>query len=106
MGKLYVITREDLELQYQGVQAGHGLAAWMLDNPDHEWQNSTLVYLSVDDEEHLKRWEQKLSVRGYEFSKFHEPDIGNELTAVACYTDTNIFSSLRKMGDKKSKVYA
>lgn len=31
--KLYIITRRDLKSKYAGVQAGHALAQWMLENP-------------------------------------------------------------------------
>ena len=33
MSKLYVIVRNDIPLAYQGVQGGHALAQWLLDNP-------------------------------------------------------------------------
>jgi hypothetical protein len=99
MSKLFVVTRNDLDLAYQGVQAGHGLAAWIYDNPDHPWRNHTLVYLAVDNEDKLKELRFKLERRGYDHSTFHEPDIGDELTAVACHTQDKIFSKLRKMGE-------
>lgn len=48
MKKLYVISRGDLPLAYQAVQAGHAVAQWMLDSGGaNEWNNQTLVYLHV-----------------------------------------------------------
>jgi hypothetical protein len=107
MSKLYVITRSDLELPYQGVQAGHAVSRWSRVNPDHLWwDNETMAYLVVDDESHLKRWCEKLKVRGYDFIEFHEPDIGNQLTAIACYSDDKIFRGLKKMREKENQKVA
>jgi hypothetical protein len=105
MHKLYVITRNDMDFTYQGVQLGHGIGAFMVDNPGHPWQNNTLVYLVVNDLKELQRWTRKLEMRGLAFSTFYEPDIGNELTAIACCTDSNIFSKVEMWGaNKMSKV--
>lgn len=34
MEKMYIITRRDLAKSYQAVQAGHGLAQYLIDYPD------------------------------------------------------------------------
>jgi hypothetical protein len=98
MKKLYVITRSDLGLVYSGVQAGHALAQWLLDNPNQEWNNHTLVYLSVENEYELKKVLMKAIYRGIHPSVFNEPDVENELTAIACYSDGKAFKNLKLYG--------
>ena len=98
MGKLFVIIRKDLPLPHQAVQAGHAVAKWMLENNGHEWNNSTLVYVTVEDLDHLTIWGMKLDSRLVKFSAFVEPDQNYEMTAIACYTETNIFSNLKMWG--------
>lgn len=97
--KLYVLVRGDLPASYQAVQAGHALAEFLIKNPETDWRNNTLVYLNVEDEEHLKMWCEKLDWKGIEWTSFREPDIGNEMTAIACLCDSRPFSNLRLMGN-------
>jgi hypothetical protein len=104
MSKLFVITRNDMDFVYQGVQLGHGVGSFLVAHPDHPWKNHTLVYLEVDDLKELERWTKKLQMRGLEFTTFYEPDIGNELTAIACWTDSKIFSHLSMWGDKQREM--
>jgi len=98
MGKLFVLIRNDLKPSYQAVQAGHAVAQWMLDNKDQKWNNQTLVYLQVPDMDHLEVWASKLNSKAISFSQFNEPDINNQVTALACYTDKGIFDKLKLMG--------
>ena len=100
MKKLYVLLRNDLGLAYGAVQAGHAVAEWMLQyGQGLEWKNGTLVYVSVANEEELIHWTQKLRMKGLEWAEFREPDIGNQLTAIACLTDNGVFSKLRLFGE-------
>ena len=92
--KMYVITRKDLPINYRAVQAGHGLAEYMVHNPN-DWQNETLVYLEVDNEHALKNLAYKLDNKNIKYTKFHEPDIDNELTSIASYNDGKIFRNLK-----------
>lgn len=93
--KLYVVTRKDLGIVYAGVQAGHGVAQWMLEHPEEDWNNSTLVYLVVSDLYQLNKWKRKLEYNKQSFSTFVEPDIGDELTALACYSEGKEFKNLK-----------
>lgn len=85
MKRMYVITRRDLMRNYQAVQAGHALAEFMLQYPTHalDWNNHTLIYLTVHNEQELRELWEKFAAKGHPASGFFEPDIGNQLTAVA-----------------------
>jgi len=96
--KLYVLIRSDLSEPYQAVQAGHAVAQYLIEHPDTSWKNGTLVYLAVRDEEELAFWGDKLTWRGVSWTGFREPDIGNEMTAIACVTNGNVFSKLSLVG--------
>ena len=47
----------------------------------HEWE--------------LTKWAEKLTMCGKKWHGFREPDIGNELTAIACLDDDGLFKKLR-----------
>jgi hypothetical protein len=94
--KLYVLVRKDLSLAQQAVQAGHAVAEYLLRGPKSSWPNGTLVYLGVTDEERLNRWSVKLDFLGVPFVTFKEPDIGNQVTALAAVTNNEkVFRSLQ-----------
>jgi len=95
MYKLYVLIRSDLNKVYSLVQAGHGVAGWLLSNPDSCWMNNTLIYVNVKDEDDLIKWSYKLSDYKLNYVEFREPDINNELTVIACLTNTKIFKNLK-----------
>ena len=94
MQKLYVLVRSDLYHEYQAVQAGHAVAEWLVTFPDTQWRNETLVYLNVKDEFELEKWCFKLKDNNLKYAEFREPDIGNQMTAISCLTDTDIFKKL------------
>ena len=77
---LYVLVRKDLAKSSQAVQAGHAVAQFLLDHGTI-WRNGTLVYLSVPNETHLLRL--KDSMMGKPLAEFVEPDLDNQLTAIA-----------------------
>jgi len=60
-----------------------------------EWNNGTLVFLSVRFPRDLQKWSEKLKACDKEFSVFREPDQNNEVTALACYDDGRIFKTLK-----------
>ena len=81
--KMFVLVRNDLSKSQQGVQGGHALAQFALDHPHDfkEWGNQTIVYLKTElDTLEVLKDEVSDSV-----SRFYEPDIGNQLTALAIY---------------------
>jgi len=93
--KLFVIVRKDLHPSQQAVQAGHAVAEFLLRVPDTKWRNGILVYLGVDNEEQLNRWTYKLDFKDIEWAGFREPDIGNQLTAIASVGNDRIYSKLK-----------
>lgn len=93
--KLYVLVRKDLSKSQQAVQAGHAVAEWLLRNPDsQEWTNGTLVYLIVHNEQELFEWTDKLDGLGVSWTGFREPDIGNQMTAMATLGNDRLYSQL------------
>ena len=90
MLKMYVLVRNDLSRSQQAVQAGHALAEYLQCKPDTQWNNGTLVYLKVRNEQDLLHWYNNLDCIG-----FREPDRGNELTALAYPSTGEEFKHLK-----------
>ncbi|KKM13151.1 hypothetical protein LCGC14_1719050 [marine sediment metagenome] len=69
------------------VQSAHAVADFIFKYPQvaKEWHETSnfLVILSVPTESALSKVSQKLTDANLLFSPFHEPDINNELTAIA-----------------------
>lgn len=87
--KMYVLVRNDLSKSQQGVQGGHALAQFAIDWPERfgEWGNRTIVYLKADlgvVEEYRTKVVDGINL----MSDFYEPDIGDQLTAIAVCGDT------------------
>ena len=84
---MYIVTRQDLHPGYQIVQTAHAVAEFVLDHPHiaRQWRDESqyMVALSVKDESELHALAEKASTLTIPTSVFHEPDIGNEVTAVA-----------------------
>lgn len=76
--KLYILVLKKLSKSQKMAQACHAVAGWCLANPDHEWQNHTVVILEVDD---VCRWADTVSeIRHYVFK---EPYWNGLATALA-----------------------
>lgn len=65
----------------------HAAIQFMFEHPEYsqEWfiHSNYLGFLSANDEEHLKNLTNKAMETGIKFSIFREPDIGNQITAIA-----------------------
>ena len=81
--KLYVIVRKDLSISQRAVQAGHAVAEFLLRGPFSRWKNGTLIYLGVKSLNQLENLKLKLDYFDISYAEFREPDIGNEVTAIA-----------------------
>ena len=82
--KLYLVTRADLTVGQQAVQAAHAAVEYarlfrkfaMLEHP-------TIVMVVVRDEEYLRELAVDVFARTDQIAEFHEPDLGGALTAFA-----------------------
>lgn len=81
------MTREDLSPGYQGVQSIHAAIQFAMEHPDTNkvwFENSNyLGFLSVADEIELSKLIELASYNDIQFSVFKEPDIDNQITAIA-----------------------
>ena len=91
MKKMYVLVRKDLSRSQQAVQGGHAVAEYLLNNMESTWKNGTLIYLAIKNEVELIDWLKILESKSLLYSIFREPDIGNQITAVATVSDSNLF---------------
>ncbi len=82
-----MITRQDLSPGYQAVQSMHALREFCAEHIelDRMWyQNSNyLGLLAVKDEHELSLLIQQAQQANIPFSIFREPDIDNQITAIA-----------------------
>lgn len=101
--KLFTIIREDLPVVQQAVQGGHAVAEYLLHNPQTEWDNGTLIYLGVKNEEELLYWGEKMKLRDIDWIGFREPDIGNQMTAIATVGDGKYLAGLPLLGKRRKK---
>lgn len=85
--KLYVITRRDIAAGYQGVQSIHAAIQFIKEHPEmsNAWfeQSNFLAWVSVEDEPALFELLSKASRKHIKFSIFREPDVDNQVTAIA-----------------------
>ena len=85
--KLYVLVRRDLDSKgAQAIQAGHAAIKYVQNNDCADWDN-TLVYLYVKDKDSLFEYLSTFGQNLPHFESFCEPDLNNELTAIATLTD-------------------
>jgi hypothetical protein len=92
MKRLYVLVSKKLTPVYGCVQGGHAVAQFLLENEGkQDWNNSYLIYLYAD----VEQWKKRLTRCGIKFSEFKEPDLNDQLTAIACQDDSGeLFKNL------------
>ena len=85
--KLYLITRRDLSTGKQAVQSAHALSEFYhkYTETEEEWftHSNHLALLTVSNEDELLNLMFKAQKVGVKYVNFLEPDMSNQLTAVA-----------------------
>ena len=85
--KLRVVSRRDLSLPVQAVQSGHAAIDFQHQHPEEarEWQKKSnyLAFLTVANEADLIKLITKAILTGIKHTVFREPDLDNQITAVA-----------------------
>jgi len=85
--KVFLVSRADLSDAQQGVQAMHALTEFIFEHPKiaGPWrqESNTLAWLVVPDEAALGVLLKKAVRRDIPASSFREPDMNNEMTAIA-----------------------
>ncbi|MHA1701441.1 MAG: peptidyl-tRNA hydrolase [Promethearchaeota archaeon] len=89
-----MIIRKDLSIPQMAVQAGHALAAYLLHSHLSRWQNETLIYLGVKNLNQLEKLKYKLEIEDINYVEFREPDLNNEVTAIASDIECKYFERL------------
>jgi hypothetical protein len=83
MKRLYVLVNKNLPCSLPAVQAGHVVAEFCLRSPQAmEWNNEYLIYLEVYSFMELENWEFNFFKRDIPVTRFFEPDMGNDMTAI------------------------
>ena len=81
---VYVLVRGDLTPPQKCVQSCHAaMEAAKHFLPDYNKEHPHLVVCTVKTEDHLKKAIENLKNTDIKFKVFIEPDIGDELTAIA-----------------------
>ena len=84
--KLTTVTRRDLAPGYQAIQSSHALVQFVFEHSEisKNWfKDPYLAQLSVENEDSLNLIIYKLQQSNIKYSIFREPDIDNQITAIA-----------------------
>lgn len=82
-GYVYSITRKDLSVPQQAVQAGHAAIEATRAFLPADAEHPSLIICTVKSEEQLARAADETEKQGIRIRRFYEPDIGYKLTAFA-----------------------
>ena len=91
--KLFILVRKDISIAQQGVQMAHVAALFAASHKNQDWEKTTFVCCTVEDEEWLKIVINKAVLKHYTYTAFIEPDLDNTITAMAVLHDGNSFDS-------------
>ena len=84
--RLYVVVSDKLSPSQQAVQGGHAVAAFLKKYPHTQWCNGYLIY-KKDSPYGSGNLHSPYRLRSgvNQYAEFMEPDIGNKVTAYACF---------------------
>lgn len=98
MKKLYVVVASALAAGLKMAQACHGMRQFIEEHPDidRQWftESNNIVVLQVDDVPSLA---DLLEDHGVRLSRFHEPDLGGQLTAICVEPTQSAKTHLQKI---------
>ena len=84
---LIIVTRQDFTAGYQIAQSVHAATEFFTEHPSlaSQWKrdSNTVVCLAASDETHLRSIATKLQSKNIDVSLFTEPDLNDQLTAIA-----------------------
>jgi hypothetical protein len=94
---MYVLVRNDLSNSYKFIQGTHALSKYSLTHPLNfkKWNNHKIVFLGVRNLKELRSFEEMIKSNRITFSSFHEEDIDNQITSIACYCTGELFKNLK-----------
>lgn len=99
-----MVSRKDLSIGMQAVQSGHAAIQFQHEHPElaKNWFHNSnyLIFLSAKDEEELNSLIDRAQSQNIQVSVFREPDINNEITAIAlepCVQSRKLTSGLQLM---------
>lgn len=93
---MYVCVRADIPPGYQMAQAAHAVSYLAAESKLALYQHSVITILNVPNENALLETAAKHrhTPGDPELFMFREPDLNNEATAFACYSEGSEFSGL------------
>ena len=85
--KLYLVTHSQLSAGYQIAQVAHVVAEFINQHPTlaNQWHSisNSIIVLEAKNARELSELQEKAIERGLKVTAFREPDIGDEITALA-----------------------
>lgn len=85
--KIYLVTHSGLSAGYQAAQTVHAMADFVMNHPESakKWHtlSNSIIILEAPDAQALSTLQQKAINRGIVVQEFREPDLGDEITALA-----------------------
>jgi peptidyl-tRNA hydrolase len=111
--KLYIITHQGLSSGYQTAQSIHAATEFTMNYREHasEWYetSNTVVCLEAESTEELQQLVLTAAEKSIVHAPFYEPDLNNELTAVAFApgeTSRELLAHLPLVGRRKASTAA
>jgi hypothetical protein len=91
---LVTITRQDITPGYQVVQTAHAIADFIHEHPavSKQWkeESNSIITLSTKDEQSLTDYFNRLKELTPYVTSFYEPDVEDQMTAIAVYGTPSI----------------